>query len=97
MLRSIMGPMAIAVIGLSAAIGSAHAQDGDSPEQLLMEEGLDAVEPDPTIDEPAQVREPVYGPQVRGFTVVRPASCGEFKYWDGSQCADARDKKPPQP
>jgi hypothetical protein len=25
---------------------------------------------------------------------VRPASCGEFHFWDGERCVDARFNKP---
>jgi hypothetical protein len=25
---------------------------------------------------------------------IRPASCGEFRYWDGKRCADAREVPP---
>jgi hypothetical protein len=24
----------------------------------------------------------------------RPANCGEFRYWNGEYCADARDQPP---
>jgi hypothetical protein len=97
MLRSILVPMAIAVIGLSAAIGSAYAQEGVVEEDLMIEEGMDEPVPAPAMEEPAEAMEPVPGPRVRGFTARRPTSCGEFKFWDGTQCADARDKKATQP
>ena len=32
-------------------------------------------------------------PQVR-WVYARPASCGEFRYWDGVECIDARDYPP---
>ena len=36
----------------------------------------------------------VGGPAVFGWQVVRPLSCGEFRYWNGFECADARDDPP---
>jgi hypothetical protein len=29
-------------------------------------------------------------PRERAVIVVRPTNCGEFHYWDGMQCVDAR-------
>ena len=45
------------------------------------------------------------GPRVYGYyqddsvvvergVVSRPSSCGQFRYWDGSRCADARINPP---
>lgn len=97
MLRSILGPAVVAVIGLAAAIGSASAQDAAAEEDLMVEEGMIEPEAAPEAMEPAEEQKIVPAPRVKGFTARRPTSCGEFKYWDGTQCADARDKKTPQP
>jgi hypothetical protein len=36
-----------------------------------------------------------YVPPVYGYYFVeRPSSCGEFRYWDGESCVDARDNPP---
>jgi hypothetical protein len=32
--------------------------------------------------------------QVSGRVFVRPGNCGEFRYWDGMRCADARVDPP---
>ena len=92
MLRSILGPAAVAVIGLSAAIGSANALDAAVDEDPMVEEGM--MEPEAAPEEAAEAQKDVPAPRVKGFTTRRPTSCGEFKYWDGTKCADARDKKP---
>ncbi|MCC7254208.1 hypothetical protein [Hyphomicrobium sp.] len=54
------------------------------------------------VEEPAYVETPAYeeevpvedgivvGPRVYGWTVLQPANCGTFKYWNGEYCADAR-------
>jgi hypothetical protein len=41
----------------------------------------------------------VYGYRAGPVTVepqiiLRPTSCGQFRYWDGSACVDARDNPP---
>lgn len=102
MLRSILGPAAVAMIGLAAAIGSANAQDAAVEEGYMVEEGMapetmDAAEAAELEGAAAadQAQQEAPAPRVKGFTARRPGSCGEFKYWDGTQCADARDKKPP--
>ena len=28
---------------------------------------------------------------------IRPRNCGEFRYWDGERCVDARDEPPDLP
>jgi hypothetical protein len=33
-------------------------------------------------------------PAPRAYVPVRPASCGEFRYWNGSRCVDARAAPP---
>jgi hypothetical protein len=35
-----------------------------------------------------------YGPPVIIFVPMRPASCGQYRYWDGERCADARFDPP---
>jgi hypothetical protein len=32
--------------------------------------------------------------EVSGRVLVRPGNCGEFRYWDGMRCADARVNPP---
>lgn len=33
-------------------------------------------------------------PPVIAIVPVRPVSCGEYRYWDGERCVDARYNKP---
>lgn len=33
-------------------------------------------------------------PPVIAIVPVRPMSCGEFRYWNGSACVDARHNNP---
>lgn len=35
-----------------------------------------------------------YGPPVIIVVPMRPASCGQYRYWDGEHCADARFDPP---
>lgn len=93
MLRSILGSAAVVAIGLSAAIGSVGAQEPPPAEELMLEEGMVDPEMAPEAMEPTAEQKEAPAPRVKGFALRRPTSCGEFKYWDGTQCADARDKK----
>lgn len=44
------------------------------------------VEPLRPVPEPA----PEYVAPAYGGGVLRPSNCGEFRYWNGERCADAR-------
>lgn len=50
-------------------------------------------------DADLEIDERVYvpqGPRVYGWSAApRPISCGTFKYWTGTHCADARFDPPP--
>lgn len=35
-----------------------------------------------------------YAPPVYGWVIIRPRSCGEFRYWNGERCVDARYDPP---
>jgi hypothetical protein len=48
-----------------------------------------AVVPAPVVVAPAALNPPVVSE-----VPVRPASCGEYRYWDGAACVDARFNKP---
>ncbi len=37
---------------------------------------------------------PEFAPPVYGWVDMRPPSCGEYRYWDGDECLDARDDPP---
>jgi hypothetical protein len=49
--------------------------------------------PDVDVDVPAPVVVPL-NPPVIAIVPVRPVSCGEFRYWNGSACVDARYNNP---
>ncbi|MGD9503160.1 MAG: hypothetical protein AB7V40_11820 [Methyloceanibacter sp.] len=48
----------------------------------------EAVETDPNLAEGG------LNPPVVAIVPVRPTSCGEFRYWDGDRCVDARYNNP---
>jgi len=66
-------------------------------EDYMIEEDMIDPAPAPAVEEPAEEMKTVPGPRVKGFVATRPTSCGEFKFWDGTKCADARDKKATTP
>lgn len=73
----------------------AHAGDRDYPAEFPDpdEQGMVAVPAAPPA--PGAVLPPlVGGPAVFGWQAIRPLSCGEFRYWNGFECADARDDPP---
>jgi hypothetical protein len=48
-----------------------------------------------TYDAPANYYPPPsYPPAVYGWVFVRPTSCGNYWYWNGEYCADARNGLP---
>lgn len=49
--------------------------------------GIYAERPIPT---PIPVPAPEYLAPTYGGGVIRPSNCGEFRYWNGHRCADAR-------
>jgi hypothetical protein len=46
-----------------------------------------------TVDAPPPVVNPE-NPAIIAIVPVRPVSCGEFHYWNGSACVDARYNNP---
>jgi hypothetical protein len=50
------------------------------------------VEADAEVGE--QVTVPGETPPVIAIVPVRPASCGQYRYWDGARCVDARYHDP---
>jgi hypothetical protein len=61
------------------------------------EEAAAVMEAPPAIYEgrPAYAYQPGYAvPGVYGFVAERPSSCGEYRYWNGVRCVDARDNPP---
>jgi len=35
-----------------------------------------------------------YAPPVYGWVIIRPSSCGKYRYWKGLRCVDARYRPP---
>ena len=89
MLRAVAACLAIAgfLAGLSEARAQAPAWPTlpGTPEITIIEDRVDRVEIVPGPGEVVVVEE---------WVVVRPANCGEFHYWDGERCADARVDPP---
>jgi hypothetical protein len=76
---------AISAFALAACAGIAFAQDA-----YVVEDDDAYVEYPGAVEYPDDYTEPgiVVGPRVYGW--VRPDDCGEFKYWNGDECVDAR-------
>jgi len=59
--------------------------------------GPDVVIPDADVDVDVDVTEPdvvTEHPPIIAIVPVRPVSCGEYRYWDGERCVDARYNNP---
>ncbi len=57
------------------------------PEVVIVPRRVEVYPPPPVVRGP-------YAPPVYGWVVERPASCGEYRYWTGVRCADARYRPP---
>ena len=79
------------VLKLLAGLGEARAQAPAWPT-------LPGVAEITIIEEPVERVEIIPGPGevviVEEWIAVRPANCGQFHYWDGERCADARFDPP---
>ncbi|HEX9752467.1 MAG TPA: hypothetical protein VGA46_03325 [Methyloceanibacter sp.] len=62
------------------------------PDVVIPDVDVD-VAPDVDVDvtAPAVITE---NPPIIAIVPVRPVSCGEFRYWDGERCVDARYNNP---
>jgi len=59
------------------------------------EDGADDYEGNDPPPPPARYSEPPEGDAVpEWLPPPRPANCGQYKYWNGAYCADARDEPP---
>jgi hypothetical protein len=82
---------AIAVLALPTAFGSAQAQ-------IIYDDGYDR--PPVRVDEPRPIGPRVYGyyedvepaPRIELERPSGPGGCGEFFFWNGDRCVDARNK-----
>ena len=95
MRNTLFSPIAAAAFGLALTASAASAQD------VIVYDAYDDYPPPYEIVEvppppPAAVVEvPGPGPtRVYGWVAARPASCGEYHYWDGARCLDAREDPP---
>jgi hypothetical protein len=50
--------------------------------------------PDAAADVDVDVTVPGETPPIIAIVPVRPVSCGQYKYWDGERCVDARYNNP---
>lgn len=50
--------------------------------------------PPAVVPVPVPVAPPALNPPIVTEVPLRPASCGEYHYWDGAACVDARFNKP---
>lgn len=98
MLRSVLAPVAAAAIGLTAAVGSAGAQEVIVEEEYMAYDGYPAdgyydpmVAPEASVTVEAAPVAPAT--RVYGWVAVRP-DCGVFNYWNGVRCIDARVTPP---
>jgi hypothetical protein len=91
----------ITIAACAVTLGGASAQevyvdDADVYDDDTYVEAPAVVEEEPVIVEEGPAAEGVIvGPRVYGWSEIRPANCGTFKYWDGETCADARFDPPP--
>ena len=56
--------------------------------------GPDVVIPDADVDVDVDVTVPGESPPVIAIVPARPVSCGQYRYWDGERCVDARYNNP---
>ena len=97
--RTIFISLAAAAVSMTAWCGSALAQRGG----VEIYVGPSAYSDDYYYDD-YRSGPRVYGYTRRAYRPVEadvefgrpsgPGGCGQFRYWDGSRCADARDRRP---
>jgi hypothetical protein len=58
--------------------------DCDGPDVVLPDVDVDVAAPDVVIE----------NPPIIVIVPVRPVSCGQYRYWDGERCVDARYNNP---
>lgn len=84
-----MRAMTLGAVGAFAFVASASI--AAAQEVYVVEDDDAYVEYPGAVEYPDGYIEPdgvVVGPRVYGW--VRPDDCGEFKYWNGDECVDAR-------
>lgn len=64
-----------------------YCKFNDCSDNAIVNEDADA---DVDVDVPA----PTLNPPIIAIVPVRPVSCGEYRYWDGERCVDARYHTP---
>lgn len=87
---------AVAALGFLGSIGVAFAADDyyydGYGERYVPQVVVPARRPD-LYRGPPIVQAP-YAPPVYGWVILRPSSCGEYRYWNGVRCVDARYRPP---
>jgi hypothetical protein len=81
------------LVASSALLAGATAV---AAQEIFIEDDAAVVEEPAIVTDDADVAviERPAGPRVYGWTALRPVDCGTFHYWDGAECADARDAPP---
>lgn len=70
-----------------------RAGELDDPAYFADQDVMPEERPVP-IAPPAVILAPAEGPAIFGWHALRPLSCGEYRYWNGIECLDARDVPP---
>lgn len=83
----------VAAVGILGGIGSASAADDGYYDELYVP---DVAIPSRRVEiyrGPPIVRGQ-FAPPVYGWVIIRPSSCGVYRYWNGVRCVDARYRPP---
>lgn len=89
-LPAVSSPVAVSALVIEAGWRRNWRRYG--PDVVIPDVDVDVdVAPDVDVDVPAVVTE---NPPIIAIVPIRPASCGEFRYWDGARCVDARYNNP---
>ena len=84
---------AVAAIGILGGIGNAFAGDDEYYDGLYVPDVAIPTRRVPIYSGPPVVRGQ-FAPPVYGWVIIRPSSCGEYRYWKGVRCVDARYRPP---
>lgn len=97
-MRYLLSSLCAAILSLVFLGGAARAQEifvVDPYDDYLPPYAAEIVVVPPPPPPPVVVEVPEPAPvRVYGWVAERPRSCGEFRYWDGTRCLDARYDPP---
>jgi hypothetical protein len=100
--------LSVGLLAIGFGLAAGHAEAGAIP-PLLLKTTAPLVQkadywhryyrqhgypPPAVVPAPVVVAPPALNPPVVTEVPLRPASCGEYRYWDGNACVDARFNKP---